>query len=140
MTQVGPGERIEDKSIGELVALASGNVAKLVKTEIDLARAEITADAKKAALGSAMFSLAGLLGALVVIMLSISLAFGLVELGMWPWAAFLTIGVGYTALAGGLVFFGQRKMRKISGAPRTRKTVRGDLAAFRRSPKPAITE
>jgi hypothetical protein len=68
---------------------------------MDLAKLELKADAKKAAIGSAMFSAAGVLGGLVVILLSIAFAYGLVGFGLWHWAAFLIVAAGGCAAGAG---------------------------------------
>jgi hypothetical protein len=141
MTDVRPGEQIEDLSLGELVALASSNVSRLIRSEIDLAKLELRDDAKKAALGGVLFSIAGLVAGLVVILLSISAAYGLVALGLTHWVAFLVVAGVYVLLAAILVGIGYLRMRKISGIKRTRKTVQDDLAMLRRSGEPpAVTE
>ncbi len=93
MSEALPGERVEDKSVGELVALASGNISDLVRAEMTLAKMELKSDAKKAALSSVMLTIAAVMGGLIVILLSISLALGLAELGLWPWLAFLVVAV-----------------------------------------------
>lgn len=131
MTEVGPGERIEDKSIGELVALASSNVSHLIKSEIDLAKLELKGDVKKAAWGGVLFSIAGLIAGLIVILLSIAAAYGLVALGIWHWAAFLIVAGVYLVLALILIAIGYWRMKKIDGAKRTRRTIKDDLAALR---------
>lgn len=132
MSEALPGERIEDKSLGELVALASSNVSNLVRAEMDLAKLELKADAKKAALGSVMFTIAALIGGLIVILLSIAFAYGLVALGIWHWAAFLIVAGVYLVLALLLIAIGYQRIRKIDGAKRTRKTLKADISALRR--------
>jgi Putative Actinobacterial Holin-X, holin superfamily III len=139
MTDVRPGERIEDMSLGELVALASSNVSRLIRSEIDLAKLELRDDAKKAALGGVLFSVAGLVAGLVVILLSIAAAYGLVAFGIAHWAAFLIVAGVYVLLAAVLVGLGYLRMRKISGIQRTRRTVQSDLAMLRRSGESSAT-
>jgi uncharacterized membrane protein YqjE len=143
MSEALPGERIEDKSLGELVALASSNVSDLVRAEMDLAKLELKGDAKKAALGSVMFAVAGLIAGLIVILLSIAAAYGLVALGIWHWAAFLIVAGVYLLLALVLIGIGYLRMKKIEGAKRTRKTLKDDFTALRRrggSDTPALTD
>jgi hypothetical protein len=143
MTEAAPGERIEDKSLGELVALASSNVSNLIRAEMDLAKMELKADAKKAALGGVMFSVAGLIGGLIVILLSIAAAYGLVALGIWHWAAFLIVAGAYLLLALALIGIGYLRIRKIDGAKRTRRTLKDDLTMLRSrgdSDTPALTD
>jgi uncharacterized membrane protein YqjE len=143
MSEALPGERIEDKSLGELVALASSNVSDLVRAEIDLAKLELKSDAKKAALGGVMFSVAGLIAGVIVILLSIAAAYGLVALGIWHWAAFLIVAGVYLLLALGLLGIGYLRIKKIDGAKRTRKTLKDDLTMLRHrgdSGTPALTD
>lgn len=143
MTEALPGERIEDKSLGELVALASSNISDLVRAEMDLAKMELKADAKKAALGGTMFAIAGLIAGLIVILLSMAAAYGLVALGIWHWAAFLIVAGVYLLLALALLGLGYLRIRKIDGAKRTRRTLRDDLSMLRHrgdSDTPALTD
>ncbi|MEV4001955.1 phage holin family protein [Actinomadura sp. NPDC049753] len=131
MSEALPGERVEDKSLGELVALASSSVSDLIRAEMDLAKLELKADAKKAALGSVMFTIAALIGGLIVILLSIAFAYGLVAAGIWHWAAFLIVAGVYLLLALGLIAIGYFRIRKIEGAKRTRRTLKDDFTALR---------
>jgi len=132
MSGTRPDGGIEDKSLGELVADASSSVSRLVRTELELAKLELKGDAKKAALGSVLFGVAGVIACLVVILLSIALAYGLVALGIWHWAAFLIVAGLYTLLGAVLVLIGYLRMQKIGGLQRTRKTAKDDLAMLKR--------
>ncbi|MGW3774386.1 phage holin family protein [Actinomadura verrucosospora] len=131
MSEAVPDERVEDKSLGELVALASSSVSDLIRAEMDLAKLELKADAKKAALGSVMFTIAALIGGLIVILLSIAFAYGLVAAGIWHWAAFLIVAGVYLLLALALIAIGYFRIRKIEGAKRTRRTLKDDFTALR---------
>jgi uncharacterized membrane protein YqjE len=141
MTEVRSDGQLEDKSLGELVALATGSVSRLVKSEIELAKLELRDDAKKAALGGVLFGIAGLIGGIVVILLSIAFAFGLITLGIWNWAAFLIVAGVYVVLAAILVGIGMLRMKRMTGVSRTRRTVKDDIAVLRRGndDKPALT-
>ncbi|MFC4908947.1 phage holin family protein [Actinomadura gamaensis] len=131
MSEALPGDRMEDKSLGELVAMASSNVSSLIRAEMDLAKLELKDDAKKAALGSVMFTIAALCAGLIVILLSIAAAYGLVALGVWHWAAFLIVAGVYLLLAAALVGIGYLRIRKIDGAKRTRAELRADFDMLR---------
>ncbi len=126
------GTDIEDKSLGELVAMASSSVSQLVRSELELAKLELKSDAKKVALGSVMFAVAGAIACLIVILLSFAFAYGLVAAGIWDWAAFLIVSGVYALLGAVLVLLGYLRMRKIGGLKRTRKTAMDDLAMLRR--------
>jgi uncharacterized membrane protein YqjE len=142
MTEVRSDGQLEDKSLGELVAIATGSVSRLVKSEIELAKLELKDDAKKAALGSTLFAVAGLIGGIVVILLSIAAAYGLMTAGIWNWAAFLIVAGAYVVLAAILIVIGLWRMKKMTGVSRTRRTMKDDIAMLRRSEesKPALTE
>jgi MFS family permease len=132
MSEALPGERIEDKSIGELVAMASGSISDLVRAEMTLAKMELKADAKKAALSSMMLTIAAVMGGLIVILLSIAFALGLTALGIWSWAAFLIVAGVYAVLALFLMWLAKKIVKRIEGAKRTRKTLKDDFTALRR--------
>ncbi|GAA1843252.1 phage holin family protein [Actinomadura bangladeshensis] len=132
MSEALPGERIEDKSVGELVALASGSISDLVRAELTLAKMELKADAKKAALSSMMLTIAAVMGGLIVILLSIAFALGLTALGIWSWAAFLIVAGVYAVLAVLLMWLAKKIVKRIEGAKRTRKTLKDDFTALRR--------
>jgi uncharacterized membrane protein YqjE len=143
MTDVRSDEQLEDKSVGELVAIATASASRLIKSEIELAKLELKDDAKKAGLGATLFAVAGLIGGVVLILMSIAAAYFLVELGVRTSLAFVIVAVVYVLLAAILVGIGLWRMRKMSGARRTRRTVKEDLAILRRSgdsdDKPALT-
>jgi uncharacterized membrane protein YqjE len=143
MTEVRSDGKLEDKSVGELVAIATASVSHLVKSEIELAKLELKDDAKKAGLGATLFAVAGVIGGIVVILLSIAFAYGLITLGIWNWAAFLIVAGVYVVLAAALVGIGLLRMKKMTGVSRTRNTVKQDIAVLRRGggsdDKPALT-
>ncbi len=121
-----------EPSLGDLVALAVKDLSKLVKWEMDLAKLELKADVKRLGLAGAMLGIVAFVGCLVLVLLSFALAYGLMRLGIWDWAAFLIVagvGVLFMGSASGIAW---RKMRKLDGLKRTRKTVQEDLALMHR--------
>jgi uncharacterized membrane protein YqjE len=143
MTDVRSDGQLEDKSVGELVAIATASASRLIKSEIELAKLELKDDAKKAGLGATLFAIAGVIGGVVVILVSIAAAYVLIAFGVWPWLAFLIVAGVYVLLAAILVGIGLWRMKKMGGARRTRRTVKEDLAILRRGgdsdDKPALT-
>lgn len=140
MTELGPGERIGDKSLGELVAHASTNLSQLVRSEIALAKAELSVDAKKAARGSALFAVALVFFAPVVILLAISMAYGLVGLGIWHWAAFLIVAAAWVLIGAVLSLFGYGRVKGIKGPRRTMKTLKALPSALRGRRRKELTD
>ncbi|WP_245666249.1 phage holin family protein [Actinomadura latina] len=122
---------MEDKSVGELVALASGNISDLVRAEMSLAKMELKADAKKAALSSVMLTIAVVMGGLIVILVAVAFALFLADLGIWLWAAFLIVAGVCAVLAVLLMWLAKKIVQRIEGAKRTRKTLKDDFTALR---------
>ena len=77
------------------------------------------------------FGLAAFVGCLVLVLLSIALAFGLVALGIWAWAAFLIVAGLYIVLGGIGVGLAIVKLKRLSGLRVTRKTVTEGLGMLR---------
>ncbi|ACZ00361.1 phage holin family protein [Thermomonospora curvata] len=141
MTEAGPGERIEDKSLGELVAQASSGISKLIRAEISLAKTELKVDARKAVVGVALFFVALAVFAPVAIFIGFGLAYALHALGVWLWASFFLVAFIYVLVAALLGVVGVLVVKRIRGARRTRRTLRDLPGAFRHeeSDKPALT-
>jgi hypothetical protein len=128
----------EDQSVGQLVASASRDLSTLIRAEIELAKLELRADVKSAATGGAMFGLAGVVGVMVVILLSIAAAYGLTAAGLHPALAFLVVAVAYGLAAGALVMLGIRKMKQVGPPERTIATTKETAAALRGNNPPSI--
>lgn len=126
-----PGPAGGDQSLGDLVALAAKDVSQLIRYEIDLAKTELKGDARRVGIAVAGFGLAAFVGCLVLVLLSIALAFGLVALGIWTWAAFLIVAGLYIVLGGIGVGLAVLKLKRLSGLRVTRKTVTENLGMLR---------
>ena len=126
-----PGPAGGDQSLGDLVALAAKDVSQLIRYEVDLAKSELKGDAKRVGIAVAGFGLAAFVGCLVLVLLCFALAFGLVALGIWEWAAFLIVAGACVLLAGLGVGLALIKLRKLSGLRVTRKTVTEGLGMLR---------
>jgi uncharacterized membrane protein YqjE len=120
-----------DQSLGDLVAQAAKDVSQLIRYEIDLAKTELKGDAQRVGIAVAGFGLAAFVACIVLILLSIALAFGLTALGIWDWAAFLIVAGLYVVLAGLGVGIAWLKLRRLSGLRETRKTVSEGLGMLR---------
>ncbi|HEY2488356.1 MAG TPA: phage holin family protein [Streptosporangiaceae bacterium] len=121
-----------DPSLGDLVSQAAADLSILVRSEIDLAKIELKKDVRR-------FATIGVMGVgcffafnLVIVLLSFGLVYGLIRLGIWPWASFLIVaGVDMVAIgvAAGIAWI---NFRRVSGLKLTRKTVQEDLAIMNR--------
>ena len=121
-----------DQSLGDLVALAAKDVSQLIRYEIDLAKTELQSDVRRVGLAGALAGVAAYVGSLVLVLLCIAFAFGLIALGIWPWAAFLIVAGVCVLLAGAAVGIAVLKVQHVSGLTRTRKSVTEGIAMLRR--------
>jgi hypothetical protein len=121
----------DGQSLGDLVALAAKDVSQLIRYEIDLAKSELMDDVERIGLAGALGVVAAFVACLVLVLLSIALAFGLVALGIWDWAAFLIVAGVYVLFAVLMLGIAYLKLRRISGLSKTRKTVTEGLGMLR---------
>jgi UPF0716 family protein affecting phage T7 exclusion len=76
----------------------------------------------------------------VLVLLCIALAFGLVALGIWTWAAFLIVAGTCVLLAGAAVGVAILRLRGLSGLKRTRKSVTEGIGMLRHDgQQPAVS-
>jgi len=132
-----------EASVGDLVSLAVRDVSRLFQCQLELAKLELRADAKRVGLAAALTAIAVFAGCLVLVMLCFALAEGLITLGIWPWAAFLIVAGVCVLLASVALLVVYLKVKRISGLRQTRETVQEDLAVLRRednAPLPAAAE
>ncbi|MFL6238807.1 MAG: phage holin family protein [Actinomycetes bacterium] len=127
-----PGGRpVDDQSLGELVATMSRDLSVLVHREVELAKAEITADIKRAGVGAGLLGGAGFLGYFGALFISVAAAFGIHGLGLALGWSFLIVAGAYFALAGVFALGGLKSVRKVGPPRRTIATVKDDLAWVR---------
>jgi Putative Actinobacterial Holin-X, holin superfamily III len=120
-----------DQSLGDLVALAAKDVSQLIRYEVDLAKTELQADAKRVGLAAGLVGVAAFVGCVVLILLCFAYAYGLVALGIEAWAAFLIVAGTCVLLAVAAVGIALLKVRALSGLRKTRKTVSEGLGMLR---------
>ena len=123
-----------ERTLGQLVADATNDISSIMRSEVALAKAEMSADAKKAGLGAGMFATAGVFAFLALILLLISAAYGLVAAGLAPWLAFLIVGGALLLFGAILVLVGKRNLGNVKGKPeRAIKSAQDTIAAVRPS-------
>ncbi|ETK34420.1 phage holin family protein [Microbispora sp. ATCC PTA-5024] len=114
----------EDESLGALVAQASHHISTLVRSEIELAKAELKFDAKRVGTAAGLFGAAAFIGHLCLILASFAIAYGLVALGLSAWLAFAIVTVFYLLMAAVLVFVGYRRLKGLTGMKRTVRSLK----------------
>src|ERR1700685_411908 len=127
-----------EPSIGSLVSLAVSDVSQLIKCELDLAKLELKADVKRVGIGGALLVMAAFVGCLVLILLCFAFAWGLVALGIWPWAAFLIVTGTCVLLAAVGLGIAYLALTHLSGLRETRRAVAESLGALRGDHEPQL--
>jgi hypothetical protein len=136
----GPAPAGGEPSLGDLVALAAKDVSQLLRYELDLAKTELRADMRRVGLAAGLGGVSAFIGCLVLVLLSFALAYGLIALGIWAWAAFLIVAGFYVLVAGAAVGVAALGVRRVSGLRETRKSITEGLGMLRRdSQQPEIT-
>ena len=107
-------DRMNDRPIPELMKDLSDQTTTLVRQEIELAKAEMTAKGKQMGIGAGAFGGAALVGLYAVGALTAAAILAL-STAVDGWLAALIVGLVYAAVAGVLALVG--KSRTQAGAP-----------------------
>ena len=125
-----------DPTLGALVHKLSEQTSALVRSEVELAKAELAEKGKNAGIGLGLFSAAGLLGffGAAVLITTMILALALV---LPAWAAALIVAVLLFVAAGVAALIGKNKVqeatppkpeRAMDGVPKDVATLKGNHA------------
>ena len=107
-------QRVEEPTIGRLVADASRDISSLVRGEIALAKSELKVSVRAGGIGAGLLGAAAFLGLLAIILLSISIAYFIDMIpGINPAVAFLIVFVLYVVVAAVLGLVGLKKLKKV---------------------------
>ena len=118
------------RSISRLFGDALDNLSKLIRTEVQLARAEVTEKASKAAIGAGMLFGAMLLLIPALVLFLMALAAWLISLGLSPVTAHFLSGCVALAISGIMAYLGYERLKPSSLTPReTIREVKRDIAA-----------
>ena len=123
-----------DESLGELVQNASQQASTLIRDEVALAKVELREDIREAVAGITLFSAAGVMALLSVLMLSAAAAFGIGRAfgEHWAWVGFLIVGVVYLLVAGIAGLMGKKKAEEIPPpAPRSTRQAKQTAEAMK---------
>jgi hypothetical protein len=109
----------QDPTIGKLVVDAFDDFGALLRHIIELAKAELRVSVRAGGVAIALFALAGFVGLLAIIMVSIAIAFFIHMTGLALAWCFLIVFGGYVVIAAVLALIGYRKVRKVRAPKRT---------------------
>ena len=123
-----PPNQRQDASTADLLRQLSEQTTRLVRQEIDLAKAEVSVKGKRAGMGAGMFGGAGLFGLYMVGAL-VTAAIAALTLVVATWLAALIVAAVLGAIAGVLALQGRSKVQQaMPPVPeRTRDSVREDV-------------
>ena len=107
----------QERTLGQLVASASQDISTLVRSEIALAKAEVSVQVKKAGVGGVLLAAAGVVVFYSVYFIFITIAEGIEALGLPRWLSFLIVTVVMLLIAGVLAMLGVRKMKTVKPTP-----------------------
>ncbi|MFD4250776.1 phage holin family protein [Amycolatopsis thermoflava] len=107
---------VADASVGQLMSNISQDLSTLMRQELELAKAEVKAEAKQAGKGAGMLGGAGFGGYMVALFLSIALWWALANVMDQGWAALIVAGV-WAVIAAVLYVMGRSRMRRVDPVP-----------------------
>ena len=116
--------RADEPSVGSLVQSAMADVSTLIRSEIELAKAEVGRSARKAGISVGLFGAAGVLAAFAGIYLFVTIAEFLTWLGLIRWISYLLVWLLLLVLAGIAALVGRSSLKKIEKPERTIETLR----------------
>lgn len=116
----------EESTLGRLLADATRDVSSLVQAEIALAKSEVKVSLTTGGIGAALLGAAAFLGIVVVILLSVTVAYFINWSGdglALHWA-FLIVTTFYLVVAAVLGLVGIRKVKQVRGPEKTIATAK----------------
>jgi hypothetical protein len=102
----------DDRRVADLIKDLSDQTSTLIRSEMELARAELTEKGKRAGIGAGMFGGAGAFGFYALGALSACLIALLATAVTHVWLASLIVAVVYAAIAGVLALTGKSKVQQ----------------------------
>lgn len=113
----------EERSLSEVLGAVVEDVTDLVRTELDLARAELKQEAGRAGKGAGLLGGAAVAGHLVLALASV-VVIALLDLALPLWAAALIVTALWTVVAAVLALLGRRELQRSNPQlPRTHESL-----------------
>ena len=124
---------VEGTSVGQLLGEVSKDLSTLMRQELELAKAELKVEAKKAGQGAGMFGAAGFAGYMVLLFLSITLLWALDNVMDTSLAA-LIVALLWAVIGAVLFVVGRAQLKKLRGPEQTIETVKEVPPALKPNP------
>jgi hypothetical protein len=107
---------VEGNSVGALIGEVTKDLSTLMRQELELAKVEMKAEAKKAGQGAGMFGAAGFAGYMVLMFLSIALWWALSHPLGHSWSA-LVVAVLWGIVGAVAFVMGRKKFQQVNPKP-----------------------
>ncbi|SCL41952.1 Putative Holin-X, holin superfamily III [Micromonospora pallida] len=127
-------EEVTGRSVGDLMRQVTADLSTLMRQEVELAKAEIREEGKKAGKAAGFFGGAGFGGYMVALFLSLALWGGLSNVMDAGWAA-LIVAVLWGVVAAVLYSMGKKNAERVRGLKRTNDTVHRIPGALKPHPE-----
>jgi hypothetical protein len=125
-TEYPPGDGTQETSVGQLISDISDDLSKLFRQEVELAKAEVREEAKKAGKAAGMLGAAGFAGYMVALLVTLAVVAALSNVMDPGWAA-LIVAVVWAVVGVVLYATGRQRLRTVSPVPRqTVETLKED--------------
>jgi len=106
------------RTVPELISHALSQVSRLIRDEIQLAKAEISNNLTQAAVGVGMLAGGAVTMIAVLVLWLLAMAAWFVQLGLSPPIAYLLAGVAGAVIAGILAWLGMNRLKPENLTPR----------------------
>ncbi|MGY1724278.1 phage holin family protein [Blastococcus sp. SYSU DS0533] len=107
---------VEGVSVGALIGEVTKDLSTLMRQELELAKAELKVEAKKAGQGAGMFGAAGFAGYMVALFLSLALMWALASAIPTGWAG-LIVAVLWGVIGAVAFVMGRKKFQQVNPKP-----------------------
>ena len=107
---------VEGVSVGQLIGEVTKDLSTLMRQELELAKVEVKAEAKKAGQGAGMFGAAGFAGYMVLLFLSLALMWGLSNVMDTGWAG-LIVAVIWAVIGAVAFVLGRKRFQQVNPKP-----------------------
>jgi len=125
------GHEPPEQGIGELIGEITSDLSRLFRQEVELAKAEMKVEAKKAGKAGGMLVGAGLAGLMVIILLSFALVYALDAIMPQGWAAVI-VAVLWAIVGAVLFSAGRKQLKTVDPVPQqTVETLKEDAQWLR---------
>ncbi|GAA2894415.1 phage holin family protein [Streptosporangium fragile] len=121
-----PSAKPREPSLGQLVGEIGEDLSKLMRQELQLAKAEVREEATKAGKAAGLLGGAGFAGYMVALLVTLAVMFGLGNVMDLGWAALIVAAV-WAVIGAVLYVTGRARLREVSPKPeRTVETLKED--------------